>query len=386
MRASLSFDEGRTWTEVWRNPQTSGTLDLDMLPQVTARYGYWLRIELGPGNDATLSNFNVQTTFVVSPSSLPGTLTCGENCIRIVGGPVQAPVKTICRWVERHKSDLGVDVKAIGYYLDGDRSRRNVLIAAPGKDVAVEVTLTGRDSCCEVFVDHLPAGWTVTPERQTVKRSAGDPPARTQLTLRPASTAPPELVGLEIVLREVDGKRRVPIQVLVAPAALACEAEAGKTSDGTFAVQDSPTDSGGRIVEFNRTGQLAFDALAMETGKHALWLRARWEPGSSTQLDLAIDGDPTRKMSAAAMIGFTDWNDPRRAHTKMFAHYGEAYGHWSWYRIGDIDLKNGPHSLALGARNGACFDALVLLPATPPYDRAAMNLFQNWNYDCPAAE
>jgi hypothetical protein len=66
----------------------------------------------------------------------------------------------------------------------------------------------------------------------------------------------------------------------------------------------------------------------------------------------------------------------------MFAHYGEAYGHWSWYRIGDIDLTAGRHRLTLVARDGARFDALVLLPATPPYDRAAMNLFQNWNFDC----
>lgn len=75
------------------------------------------------------------------------------------------------------------------------------------------------------------------------------------------------------------------------------------------------------------------------------------------------------------MIGFTNWDDPRRAHTKMFTHYGEAYGHWSWYRIGDIDLTAGPHRLTLGAH----LDALVLLPATPQLDRAAMNLFQNWN-------
>jgi hypothetical protein len=91
-------------------------------------------------------------------------------------------------------------------------------------------------------------------------------------------------------------------------------------------------------------------------------------------------------MTAATMIGFTDWDDPRRAHAKMFAHYGEAYGHWSWYRIGGIDLAAGPHQLSLSARQGAQLDTLVLLPSTPQLDRAAMNLFQNWNYDCRAAE
>ena len=56
-------------------------------------------------------------------------------------------------------------------------------------------------------------------------------------------------------------------------------------------------------------------------------------------------------LSAAAMIGFTNWDDPRRAHTKMFAHFVEAYGHWSWYRIGDIDLTAGPHVIGLFGKN-----------------------------------
>lgn len=382
LRGSLSFDEGRTWTEVWRNSQTRGTLALDTLAQVTARYAYWLKIEFAPGGGASLSDLQVRTTFVVSPLSLPGTLTRGENRIRIVGGPVPAPVKTICRWYERHKSAVGVKVNAIGYYLNGDQTHRNLLLARPGESVPIEVTVVGRECCCDVFVDQLPAGWSVTPERQTVKRSAIDPPARTKFVLRPNSNTPMKPVGLEIVLREVDRDRRVPIQVLVAPAALACEPEGGENIKGAAAVQDSPSDSGGQIVAFSGAGKLAFDACARETGKHALWLRARWESGSSTQLDLAVDGGPTRKLYAAAMIGFTDWNDPRRACTKMFAHYGEAYGHWSWYRIGDIRLDTGQHRLTLGARDGARLDALVLLPETPACDRAAMNLFQNWNYAC----
>jgi hypothetical protein len=256
-----------------------------------------------------------------------------------------------------------------------------VLVATPGEDVAVEVTLTGRDFGGEMFVEHLPAGWTAAPQRQVVKRAANQPPDHHKFLLRPSSTSSPDAVGLEIVLRESGRDRRVPIQMLVAPAALACEAESGKRAGDGAVVQQSPADSGGRIVEFGDAETLTFEARAVQSGKHALWLRARWKPDSSTQLELAIDGGPPRKISAAAMIGFTDWDDHRRAHTKMFAHYGEAYGHWSWYRIGDIGLTAGPHRLTLGARNGALLDALVLLPATSQCDRAAMNLFQNWNYD-----
>ena len=99
-------------------------------------------------------------------------------------------------------------------------------------------------------------------------------------------------------------------------------------------------------------------------------------------MDLAVDGAEPRRLTAAAMIGFTDWDDPRRAHTKCFAHFGEAHGHWAWYRIGDVPLEAGQHRLTLSAQRGACLDALVLLPQTPDCDRAAMNLFQNWNYAC----
>jgi len=381
LRASLSFDEGGSWTEVWRNPQPDGTLALDLLPQVTARYAYRLKLEFEPGGGATLSDLNVRTTFVVSPLSLPGTLARGENRIRIVGAPVPAPVKAVCRWYERHRSDLEVAIHAIGYYLNGDQSRRNLRIAAPGDSVPIEVTLAGGGCASEISLDHLPPGWTVTPQRQAVKRAAGDPPTRAQFILRPASDAAPEPVGLELVLGQADGDRRVPLQVLVAPAALVCEAEASEPQDGGAAVLDSPADSSGRVAAFREAGQLTFAAQAIETGQHALWLRARWEPDSSTQLDVTVDGGAPRTVSAKAMIGFTDWNDPRHAHTKMFAHYGEAYAHWSWYRLGQIDLQAGPHRLTLSARGGAHLDALVLLPATPACDRAAMNLFQNWNYD-----
>jgi hypothetical protein len=40
----------------------------------------------------------------------------------------------------------------------------------------------------------------------------------------------------------------------------------------------------------------------------------------------------------------------------------------------------GGHVLSLGAGTGAQFDALLVLPQTDVMDRAAMNLFQNWNF------
>jgi hypothetical protein len=64
----------------------------------------------------------------------------------------------------------------------------------------------------------------------------------------------------------------------------------------------------------------------------------------------------------------------------MFAHFGEQYGHWSWYRVPDVLLTRATRRLTLGAGAGACLDALVLLPQDPEMDRAAMNLFQNWNF------
>ena len=39
-----------------------------------------------------------------------------------------------------------------------------------------------------------------------------------------------------------------------------------------------------------------------------------------------------------------------------------------------------------GRAQGTSIDALVLLEQTPAMDRAAMNLFQNWNYSAAASE
>jgi hypothetical protein len=95
---------------------------------------------------------------------------------------------------------------------------------------------------------------------------------------------------------------------------------------------------------------------------------------------LESTGGIDRRFSATAMIGFTDWTDPGHAHTKMFAHFGEQYGHWAWYRLPDVQLRPGRQGLKLRAGNGTCLDALLLLPQNPTTDRAAMNLLQNWNY------
>jgi hypothetical protein len=97
-------------------------------------------------------------------------------------------------------------------------------------------------------------------------------------------------------------------------------------------------------------------------------------------MTLQIDEARPRSFRATAMIGFTDWTDPRRAHTKMFAHFGEQYGCWSWYRLPDVQLTAGRHRLAVAAGSGASLDALLLLPQNARVDRAAMNLLQNWNY------
>jgi hypothetical protein len=150
--------------------------------------------------------------------------------------------------------------------------------------------------------------------------------------------------------------------------------------EGDAAAQDLAALSGQRMMAFSGDGRLAFDFTAPREGKHALWLRARWEPDSSTRMALTLDEDKPRELRAVGMIGFTDWTNPRQAHTKMFAHHGEQYGHWAWYRIPDIALASGERRLTLGASAGACFDALLLLPQNPTMDRAAMNLFQNWNY------
>jgi len=80
------------------------------------------------------------------------------------------------------------------------------------------------------------------------------------------------------------------------------------------------------------------------------------------------------------MRGFMDGTLPGYACTKKFYGYGKAHEHWAWYRIPDVELAAGKQRLTLGAIAGTHFDALLLLPQNPATERAAMNLFHNWNY------
>ena len=366
---SLSLDRGKKWTEVWRSPDGAGSIAADLLDRVSARYAYWLKVELAPGKGATIAGLTVRTTFAVSPLSLPGKLALGENRVRFVGTPA-VPVQTACRWVERHKSDLGVALNAVSFYLDGDETHRNLFVAPPGQSVPVIATLQGKAPRGDVALERLPKGW------------AGDQrvPAPAKFAVTPKEADPADIHAFTVAVRQGGHARRVPAQLLVARAPLVREAEQADVVKGSVKPADLPGASAARIVELTGDGALTFEFTAPSDGKHALWLRARWAKGSSTAMKLTLDQGKPRDLRAMAMIGFTDWTDPRKAHTKMFAHYGEQFTHWSWYRIPDVQLAKGTHRLTLAAGAGASFDALVLLPQNPTMDRAAMNLFQNWNY------
>jgi hypothetical protein len=133
-------------------------------------------------------------------------------------------------------------------------------------------------------------------------------------------------------------------------------------------------------MSFAGKGAIDFPIAPSREGTYALWFRARWTDGGGTRMRLEVDGQPPRNFSARAMIGFTDWNNPNHASTKMFAHFGEQYGHWSWYRVPDIQLAPSHRRLRLSAQAGTSIDAILLLPQNAVVDRAAMNLFMNWNF------
>jgi hypothetical protein len=388
-------DAGENWTEVWHNESSGGEITVSMLDQVTARYDYWLKLAFAPSDNTKVTNLKVRTTFVVSPLALPGKLSLGDNHISFVGGPVSEIVKTTCRWVERHKSDLGVSLNAVSYYQGyggfspyGDEAHRNVFIAAPDRECPVSVTLQGKPFRGEVSLEGLPGSW-IEGTRQTV--SLDDPTdAKTlEFVVTPEDAGQGEIHGFDIVVQEEQHDssrgtgdfphRWIPAQILVAEAPLVSEAEDADEVMGDVSAIDLPEASGGRVMSFTGDGRTTFELASHQGGTYALWLRGRWETGSSTSMTLELDGT-TRKLRAQAMIGFTDWTDPKGAHTKMFAHFGEQYGHWSWYRIPDVELTAETRRLTLGAKAGAHFDALILLPQNPVMDRAAMNLFQNWNY------
>jgi hypothetical protein len=377
---SLSFNRGKSWTELWSNPNREGKIAVNMRQEIAARYGYWLKVRLAQEQLAEIIGLKVRTTFIVSPLSLPGKLSRGDNRIRFVGGPLAVPVKTTCQWIERYRSKLAVSLNSISYYMNDDQAHRNLFIVAPEGETTVEVALSGQDLVGDVSLENLPEGWTSDPMKRPVKLSNPDETAATRFLLQTGQIRAGEIRTFDIMIQEGGCQRMIPAQVLVADAALVRDAERADQTTGKVSPVNVPEASGARVMAFSSSGKLGFDIYARDSGTYALWLRARWGPQSSTHMTLKLDKDGFRDLRAAAMIGFTDWNDPKRAHTKMFAHYGEQYSHWSWYRIPDVHLTEGKHHLILGADAGACFDAIILLPQKPAIDRAAMNLFQNWNY------
>lgn len=375
---SVSFDGGKQWNSVWRSRRKSGTINASLLDQITARYEYWLRLDL-PAGGATIRNFRVRSTFVVSTLSLPGKLSRGPNRIAFRGGPVTSPVTTTCRWIERRKVDLGVSLNTLSYYLNGDETHRNLLICSPDRPAALAVTLQGRAFQGEVALEGLPATWIEGAQAQPVSLQNADP-AVVKFQIRPIETALATIQAFNVVLRERGKERRIEAQALIAESPLVREAEAADEITGSVAAQELPEASGARVMTFSGEGALHFKFETTRKGRYALWLRARWDKKEDAEFTLKLDGHKPRRLPATAMFGFTNWTSARAAYTKMYSSFGEQYGHWSWYRISSIALAAGEHRMVLGAQEGASFDALALLPQNDTMDRAAMNLFQNWNY------
>ncbi len=380
IRASLSFDEGKTWTEVWRNDESEGPVGLNLRNQVSARYAYWLKLDFTPAAEATVVGFKVRSTFVVSPLSLPGKLALGKNRVRFVGGPVTSPVRTVCRWVERYRTESRISLNSTGYYINGDEARRDVFVVAPGKGFPVHVTLGNLGGKTEVSLENLPVGWSASPPARAVDANGSDGPTTVEFLVQTGTASEGTIYAFHVVSRQGDQMRRIPVQVLVAEAPLAAEAEQAAELAGNVKQLEDAELSGAGGVRFEGEGELAFQIDVPRPGRHALWFRARWNPDADLAMRLGLNGEAARKFSPTSMIGFTDWTNPRQAHTKMFAHFGEQYGHWSWYRLPDIELAAGRQTLTVGASHGTCLDALLLLPQTDAMDRAAMNLLQNWNY------
>ncbi len=380
VRLAVSFDEGRAWNEVWRSPDKAGTLAVELGQQVTARYAYWLKLELAPGQGAEVRAFQVRSTLVVSPLSLPGRLALGENRIRFVGATPSAPIQTVCRWAERHRSDLGVSLNTLSFYTAGDDLHRNLLVVPPDGEASLRATFLGTPVEAVATLDGLPAGWTCRPLAANATIARPGASSTVEMTVRAAGSQPGEIRRLYLAIRHAGGVRRVPLDVLVAEAPLIREAETADAMSGDVSSTEVPELSGAACAQFQGSGRLTFQLAPPKKDRYALWLRARWEPESSTQMTLTLDGAPPRPLQATGMIGFSDWTNPKQAHTKMFAHFGEQYAHWAWYRVPDLALSPQTQRLELSASRGACLDALLILPQNSQMDRAAMNLLQNWNY------
>lgn len=396
VRLALSFDEGRQWTEVWRSTDRAGTIAAALREPVTARYAYWLKLELAAAQAAVVEGFQVRSTLVASPLALPGKLALGENRITFVGGAPNVPIKTTCRWAERYRSELAVAIDGLSFYTEGDELHRNVLVVPPDGELPLKLTFQGPRLQGLVRVEELPPGWTSTPPQRPVELAAAGACASADFVVHTCGAQPGEIHTLAVVVDQGGELRRARVQVLVAAAPLVREAEQADEISSAAAVQDAVELSGARGVEFSGNGQLAWDFTAPQGGKYALWFRGRWTADADTRLSLSVlseleppdtgaaarrpDGSArdARPLRVTQMIGFEDWTSPSRASTKRF--HREQSEHWAWYRVPDVLLRPGKHRLTLAAAQGAWLDALVLLPQDDAMDRAAMNLFQNWNF------
>lgn len=377
---SVSPNQGKSWVEVWRNTTRSGSVDLDLRDQVSAYYAYWLRVELSPKVEAQLSGLAVRTVFLNSALSLPGKLRRGANRISFVAAKPTVPIRTTCSWIERQTTDLGVSLNTISYYnLDYDR-HRNLLIVAPGADAALKVSLTGRKMTGRVSLEAPGQSLTISPPQREITVNDASECATGEFHLAMPDTRDGKILALDVVVREGEYERRVPVELLAARAALVREAEHADVISGGASVVAILDVSGSKVVSFGETGNLTFDFTAPTSGTHALWLRARWKFGRASVFKIAIDDGKVRQVKTHRMIGFRDWTGPRRAYTKGYVHYPQKAEHWAWYRIDSVELTEGKHRLVLTAGSGTHVDALLLLPQTPAVDRAAMNLFHNWNY------
>jgi len=365
---SLSFDRGETWTPVWTNKEKSGELTANMLDHVTARYEYWLKLDLKDG--ACVTGLRVRTTFVQSPFVLPGKLSLGSNRIAFVNMPPAESVRTVCRWLERRKTDLGVFLNAFDYPMLSDEPRRNLLLVAPDRAAFLALTTTGRPFEGEVALERLPPGWSA--ERLEAETGVAN------FRVQPSNAIPGEIETLDLVLREGDRERRDTVHFLVADSPLAREAEAADEISGDVAVVEHANASGGRLVRFTGDGELRFAFSAPQDGTYALWLRAEWANRWRARLSLILDDAEPRSLRTTGLRGFQGWTDANVAYSKPLHNFG-ARGAF-WYRISDIRLTPGEHVLTLRAPAKTDFDALVLLPQTPEMDRAGTNLFHNWNY------
>jgi hypothetical protein len=273
-----------------------------------------------------------------------------------------------------------VSLNSLSYYMNGDETHRDLFVLRPGEEKQISVTLEGRRLKGEVSLDGLPEGWLKGPRTQKVEVADAARPGVVKFVL----TAPEGTLGrtcaFAVVVREDGHERRLSAQALVAEAPLVREAEEADEVTGEAAVAPLVEASGAKVVTFTGDGKLAFAFSATREGTHALWLRARWAGRRDARLTLTLDGGEARELRVSALTGFRDWTDPKLAHTKMFAFFGEQFSHWSWYRIADVQLGAGEHRLTLGAAAGAEVDALLLVPQDAAMDRVAMDLFQNWNF------